>query len=188
MIKRMVEYQINMHNRFPSKTGIRDTMSPFNIMTGLPPSSYSNFKLEFGQYDQTHDHLNKTNDMKTRSTPAIALCPVNSQNGWTFMSLETGKYIHRYHWTELSVPDSAINRMHELADEFKLKRKDRNKPILSVLDESDSESTCDHNNKNLESDLGLDINLNKSNGENKYQEIQVLNQSNVNIDGSYHVS
>ena len=92
-------------------------------MTGLPPSSYSNFKLEFGQNFQTHDHPEKTNDMRTRATPAISLRLVTSQNGWTFMSLETGKCIHRYHWTELPVSEEVINKIHGLADKLKLNKK-----------------------------------------------------------------
>ena len=135
MIKGMVEHQVGMRNKFPSINGVSKTMSPLTIMTGLPIPTYHDFKLEFGQYVQVHDHPVKSNTMTPRTTPAIALGPSSSQNGWFFMSLETGKRLMRYKWTVVPAPMSVINRVQVLADEYKLKDKDTNQP-LSISTES----------------------------------------------------
>ena len=68
----MIEYQVSMRNKFPTQNGISKTMSPLYIMTGIPKPSYSEFKLEFGRYVQVHDHPQRTNDMRARTSPAIA--------------------------------------------------------------------------------------------------------------------
>ena len=152
MIKEMVEHQVNIRNKFPNKNGVTKTMGPFSIMTGLPQPSYNNFKLEFGQYMQTHDHPAKTNDMNTRTTPAIALRSSGSQNVWYFMLLESGKQILRYKWSILPTPASVIDKVHEFADIFKLKEKNTNSPInLGMEDENkeveiDITSEQDHEN------------------------------------------
>ena len=59
-------------------------------MTGTPNPSYSEFKLDFGQYVQVHDHPQRANDMRARTSPAIALRASSSEHGWFFMSLDTG--------------------------------------------------------------------------------------------------
>ena len=81
IIKAMVENQVAMRSRFPSLNGVHKNMSPLTMITGLPKPSYNRFKLEFGQYVQTHDHRQTTNNMKTRTTPGIALGPSLSENG-----------------------------------------------------------------------------------------------------------
>ena len=73
IIKEMVEHQVNIRNRFPGGNGVSATMGPYTMITGLPQPSYSDFKLEFGQYVHAHDYPSKTNDMRARTTPAIAL-------------------------------------------------------------------------------------------------------------------
>ena len=131
IIKEMVENQVAMRNRFPSLNGVHKNISPLTMITGLPNPSYNRFKLEFGQYVQTHDHPQATNNMKTRTMPAIALGPSSSENGWYFMSLETGKRILRYKWTVLPVSQSTIDKVHELANQLKLKNENTNKPLFS---------------------------------------------------------
>ena len=56
LIKGMVLNQVAIRNKFPQKNGISEHMGPFSILTGHPQPSYADFKLEFGQYVQTHDH------------------------------------------------------------------------------------------------------------------------------------
>ena len=138
LIKEMVENQVAIRNKFPGKNGISEHIGPFSILTGHPQPLYADFKLEFGRYVQTHDHPDKTNDMRARITPAIALRSSGSGNRWYFMSLETGKRILRYKWTSLQMPDSVVERVHTLADEFKLKNKNTNGEITNnMLNELD---------------------------------------------------
>ena len=144
LIKEMVENQIAMRNKFPGNNGISEDMGPFSILTGHPQPSYSDFKLEFGQYVQTYDHPDKTNDMRARTTPAIALRSSGSGNGWYFKSLETGKRILRYKWTLRPILDRIVEQVHTLTDKFKLKNKKTNVEItnemLNELDDDDYQS------------------------------------------------
>ena len=73
MIEGMVEHQVGMRIKFPSINGVSKTISPLTIMTGLPITAYNDFKLEFGQFVQVHDHPIKSNTMTLWTTPAIAL-------------------------------------------------------------------------------------------------------------------
>ena len=120
-------------------------MGPYTIIIGPPLPSYSNFKLEFGQYVQTHNHPSKTNNMRPRTTPAIALKFLGSQNGWHFISLKTGKRILRYKWTFLPMPENVIERMYESEDKFKLKKKGTNAPIAidEIIESEENERNFD---------------------------------------------
>ena len=54
--------------------------------------------------------------MTHRTTGAIALRPTgNQQGGQHFMSLNTGKRIHRFAWSTLPMPADVIERVHVLA-------------------------------------------------------------------------
>ena len=147
MIKEMVESQVLLRNKFPSPNGIHEYMSPLTIMTGVPNPSYTSFNIEFGQYVQVHDHPNVTNSMKTRTMPAIALGASKSENGWYFMSLETGKKILRYRWITLPITQSVIDRVHNMANLLTIKNKSTNLPLFS--EELNYESKCNSvNDKN----------------------------------------
>ena len=142
VVKEMVEFSISMRNRFPNKNGALGSMSPLTVMTGLPNPSYHSFKIEFGQYVQTHDHPHVTNNMQPRTTPAIALGSPRLGNGWYFMNLETGKKILQYHWTTLPLSQHAIDMVHNLANKMGIKNKINNKGlILSETYEDRPDST-----------------------------------------------
>ena len=57
-----------------------------------------------------------TNDMKRRSIPAIALKKSNYYGGYYFMSLYTGKCLHRYQWTEIPIDDDVITQVSDLPE------------------------------------------------------------------------
>ena len=53
---------------------------------------------------------------QARTTGAIALYPSsNPQGSWYFMSLNTGKRIHRYQWTILPVSKDVLSRVESIA-------------------------------------------------------------------------
>ena len=54
--------------------------------------------------------------MKARSVAAIGLRPSTGQDGYYFMSLETGKRVHARTWHQLPIPDFVIDRVHELSN------------------------------------------------------------------------
>ena len=70
-------------------------------------------KLNFGDYVQAHESNNVTNDQSARTVDAIALYP-RKDNNWYFMSLDTGKRIHRYSWTPLPMGKEVIKRVEKL--------------------------------------------------------------------------
>ena len=100
-------------NAFPATNGVSQTLSPRTIVTGLTLDFRAHCRIEPGSYVQTHEEHN--NSMLTRTVGAIALLPSgNSQGGHYFLSLNTGRRIHRQHWTELPMPAEVINRVHSL--------------------------------------------------------------------------
>ena len=85
--------------------------------------------------------------MRARTMPAIALRSSGSGNGWYFMTLETGKRILRYKWTSFPIPDSVVERVHTLANEFKLKNKNTNVEITNkMLNELDDDNYQSYEN------------------------------------------
>ena len=81
----------------------------------------------FGAYVQVHQMEKPTNNQEARTLGAIALHPYgNAQGSWYFMSLSTGKAIHRYQWTELPIPDEVIKRVHEIAKEEEMPKVEGN--------------------------------------------------------------
>ena len=63
--------------------------------------------------------------------------------------IETGKRISRYKWSSLPIPDSVVERVHTLADEFNLKNKNTNGEITNkILNELDDDDYLSHKNSN----------------------------------------
>jgi hypothetical protein len=102
-------------NDFPNKNAISNTMSPASIVLGRGKIDGNNLKATFGKYYEVHCGTDNTN--KERRTSAICLRPSNSQGGYYFMSIRTGRRIHGYRFTELSMPQHIIDRVHQLADD-----------------------------------------------------------------------
>ena len=101
-------------NMFPANDGVSSTLSPRRIMTGQQCDYALHGRLQFGEYAQVHE--SHDNSMSSRTTGAIALRPAgNSQGGYYFVSLSTGKRLHRFAWTALPMPGEVIDRVHELA-------------------------------------------------------------------------
>ena len=100
-------------NDFPNKNGISTTMSPASIVLGRGKIDGNNLKATFGRYYEVYSGTDNTN--KERRTSAICLRPSNSQGGYYFMNIETGRKIHGNRFTELSMPQHIIDRVHALA-------------------------------------------------------------------------
>lgn len=116
MITQMVADAVRCLNQFPRKNGISDTLSPTNIVTGLPNPDYNRMRIEFGTYVQVFEDNDPSNTLRARSLGAIALCPTgNFQGDYYFMSLATGSKISRHQWTPLPMTDTAIARVEAIA-------------------------------------------------------------------------
>ena len=104
-------------NNFPPKGGISKTISPRMLLTGVKFDYNKHCKVEFGSYVQTHEEHEPRNSMKERTTGAIALRNSNNIQGThRFMSLNTGKLLKRRNFTKLPMPNDAIKRVEEMAN------------------------------------------------------------------------
>ena len=131
--------------------GISKEQSPRVLITGIANPSYNDIqKLNFGDYVQVFNPHNITNTNEPRTTGAIALYPSdNAQGGWYFMSLDTGKRIHRYQWKVLPATKEILSRVDTIAqnlvaNHFKFQW-NQNSEHISDEDEGDEESTAIHN-------------------------------------------
>ena len=92
LIIKMVCTQNFWLNAFPHVDSISQTMSPKEISTGFKVNFLQHWKLEFGDYVQTHEE--HTNDMRSCMICALSQRPTsNSQGGKNFYSLTTGHVI-----------------------------------------------------------------------------------------------
>ena len=120
MVQHLVESRVSWLNRFPSKNGVSDSLSPASIVLGHSKPDMSIKRIPFGSYALVYTQT--SNDMKSRSVPSIALSEANEKGGHFFMSLYTGQKIHGFGWEELPIHDDVISRVEELAEDEKQPR------------------------------------------------------------------
>jgi hypothetical protein len=127
IISRVVANAVFWLNAFPHSDGVSNTLSPRYLLTGRHLDYKKHVRTEFGGYVQTHEQ--HSNDMNARTLGAICLGPSgNEQGGHYFMSISTGKRIHRHWWNELPMPDDVIDRVNQLGRRQNMPR------ILSFAD------------------------------------------------------
>jgi hypothetical protein len=145
-------------NSFPPDDGISDVLSPRAIVAGMELNFTKHCQLEFGTYVQTHEEHD--NSMATRTTGAIALRPTgNSQGGYYFYSLTTGRRINRNRWTTLPMPNEVMDRVRNLARQARanvgLLFTDRaGHPLVNEFDGDDSDSDDESYNPDDDADDG----------------------------------
>ena len=114
-------------NAFPVLGGVSWDLSPHTILTGQKVDYKRHCRFQFGEYTQTHEEHN--NSMNPRTVGALALRPVgNSQGSFYFLSVSTGRVLHRLHATALPMPDDIIDKIHRMA------RQQKNNPGLIFAD------------------------------------------------------
>ena len=124
MIIYMVYSAIFWINTVPPADGISTSMSPRTIVSGLTVDYNIHCKVDFGAYAQVHEEHD--NSMATRTVGAISLGTTgNAQGGCWFLSLVTGRRLHRLAWTVLPMPAEVIDRVHTIA------RRDKANKILT---------------------------------------------------------
>jgi hypothetical protein len=113
MLVRLVCNAVFWLNAFPHQDGVSSNLSPRYILTGKHLDYHKHVRIEFGAYVQTHeDH---TNGMEARTTGSICLGPSgNDQGGHYFLSLTSGRRLHRHRWTSLPLPNDARHRIGQL--------------------------------------------------------------------------
>ena len=124
LVRGITEHAVKVLNQFPAKNGASDTISPLAIMTGLPCPDYNSLKVELGSYCQVFEDNDPTNTMRAKETGAIALTPTgNTQGGYYFMSLVTGRRVSRKWWDELPMPQAVIDAVETMTER-------ENQPLL----------------------------------------------------------
>jgi hypothetical protein len=108
MLIHLIKNAVFWLNTFPHEDGTSQKYLPRYIMIGQQLSFKRHAAIEFSAYVQTHEeHLN---DMQQRTMGCICLGPTrNSQGVHWFMSLTLGERVARYCWTELPMPQEAID-------------------------------------------------------------------------------
>jgi hypothetical protein len=102
-------------NAFPPKGDVSSSLSPRNIMTGIPFDYNKHCQLQFGSYVQVHEEPSPSSSMAARTVGAICLGPTgNIQGSYKFLNLRTGKRLTRRRWTSLPMPQEVIDRVNEL--------------------------------------------------------------------------
>ena len=113
LIAEMIYTTVYWLNSFPSESGISSTLSPKALVMGHKPDYHNHCKLEFNTYVQTHEARN--NSMAPRTVGDLALHPTsNLQGGYYFYSLDSGKRIKWYSWTELPMPVEVMKHVEVL--------------------------------------------------------------------------
>ena len=119
MVAGMITHVMKSLNQLPSETGIDNHLSPAALITGSTKPDYNSLiKLNYGEYVQAYEPNTTTNDQSPMSVGAIALYPKNA-NSWYFMSLQSGKRIHRHGWTVLPISKEVIERVNLLGKKQK---------------------------------------------------------------------
>ena len=97
MIIGCVVFSIKSLNNEIGMCQLSPDYSPHTLVTGQPPQTYKERTiLSFGDYAEVYAANNVINSNEERTTSAIVLYPSsNAQGGWIFMSLSTGRILHR---------------------------------------------------------------------------------------------
>ena len=116
MIQELACYCTKCLNNFPPEGGVSDTLSPRALVTGVIVDHAKHCKLEFGEYVEVHEDDIFQNNLQPRSIGAIALGPTYSQQAtYRFMSLNTGKVLHRRAFTRVPLTKDVQLRVEQLA-------------------------------------------------------------------------
>ena len=137
---------IHWMNWLPKPNGLSKSIGPETLITGIQPPYFQTItEMRFGDYALV-DNGKTTNEVGSRRIGAIALFPTkNTSNSWYFMSLITGKVIHRYNWDILPAEKWVLKRVKELAV-------DQNQPNINTV------FLADHRSEEADEDPSYDIN------------------------------
>ena len=115
-----MRYHNTRLNRFPANDGVSTSLSPRTIVWGDSPDFQIDCRLELGSYCEVYKPRLITNGTGARTVGAISLYPAgNSQGGYRFLLLNTGRVVTRNRWTTLPVPLSAIEIVENMASKDK---------------------------------------------------------------------
>jgi len=97
---------------FASKGDVSKTQSPSENVLNRKLNYNAHYKVEFGEYVQTHEEHN--NGMISRALGAISTRLSNDADSYYFICLQTGRRINRRSWTSLPMLDDVVSQVHRL--------------------------------------------------------------------------
>ena len=98
------------------------------IVKGKGNPDYNHKRITIEPYAMVY--TGTTNDTKRRSVPSIAIKKSDNHGGRYFMSLCTGKLLHSYQWTKLTIYDEIIAQVIDLAEVEDAKKLTDNYPMF----------------------------------------------------------
>ena len=101
-------------NNFPAENGMSDEFSPLSIVTGGPRADTRNHNLDVGCYVEVFEHdgwMQKSNRTRGATSTCLGPTPYRKASNY-FMSLVTGRRLCRRKWSELTMPELVIDRVH----------------------------------------------------------------------------
>jgi hypothetical protein len=114
-VKDLVTYVVNRMNTRRT-SALNDNVCPRTRFTGRKIDYKREFMLGFGDYVETYDPKVRSNSMRERTEPCIALYPAANVSGsWIFWNLKTEAYVRRTHWIKMFMPQRVITSMNEHA-------------------------------------------------------------------------
>ena len=111
MTRGLIEHVRRWINTFPTNAGITGNYSPSNIIDETQNTDCNWKRIVYGAYAQVYNGT--TNNMQSRTTPAVALHESNGFDGQYFMSIDTCCRIHSKKWTQLPVDDTVISKNYQ---------------------------------------------------------------------------
>ena len=117
MIESCIYNAVRLLNNIASENGISRHLSPSTLIMGSPSLDYNQLmRIKFGDYVQVSSSYDIKNNMRPRTSAGIALFPTgNTQGGWYFLSLQTGRKFVGRDWVVLPIPQTVIDTVHQLA-------------------------------------------------------------------------
>ena len=121
MIIGCVVFVIKALNQEIGMSALSNKYSPNTLVTGQSQRQYKDImSLSYGEYAEIYSANQVTNNNKERTIGAIALYPSgNDQNGWMFMSLSTGRLLHRHQWKRIYINQGIIDRVNNMLEKEK---------------------------------------------------------------------
>ena len=156
----LVASQLFWWNAVPKSSGASQTLSPRTIVTGQTIDYTKHCRLQFGEYVQTHEETNNDTGHE-RTIGAIALRPTgNSQGGYYFYSLKSGRVVNRSKWTQLPMPAEVLDRLSALSRRASAGLIFRNRTGETIPDDEDDDDDSTYvpveDEEDEEDDLSLD--------------------------------
>lgn len=123
-VKDLVTYVVNRMNTRRT-CSLADNVCPRSKLTGRKINYKREYLLGFGDYVECYNPKVRSNSMKARSEPCIALYPsANISGSWVLWSLASETYVRRTHWKVLPISELVIRKMNELAGTAKVMEAD----------------------------------------------------------------